>query len=244
LPWLSRITASSGRVRPRSSCARRSKWRCSRSRRPRGRSGRHRLQDFDHADLRRQRRRAAPLGQRQAERLEAVILQHDMRDIVGHLARTALRSSNGNRPSIISRLSAILMLTSLSEQSTPAELSMKSVLMRPPFLGEFDPARLRDAQIGALADHFGAHLVAIDAMRVVGGIADLGIGLGRRLHIGADAAEPEQVDRRFQDRGDQPRRIEFVSASMPSTAAICGDSGIVFCVRGKMPPPSEISPAS
>ena len=47
-------------------------------------------------------------------------------------ASNALRSSNVSRPSAISRLSGILMLTSLSEQSTPALLSMKSVLIRPP----------------------------------------------------------------------------------------------------------------
>ena len=44
-----------------------------------------------------------------------------------------LRLSSVSRPLRISRLSGILMLTSLSEQSTPALLSMKSVLIRPPF---------------------------------------------------------------------------------------------------------------
>ena len=52
--------------------------------------------------------------------------------------------------------SAILMFTSMSEEFTPAELSMASVLIRPPFMREFDAGALRHAEIGALADHLGA----------------------------------------------------------------------------------------
>ena len=88
------------------------------------------------------------------------------------------------------------MFTSLSEQSTPALLSMKSVLIRPPFSGELDPAGLGDAEVGAFADGLGAQTsLPSTRMRVVGGIADVGVGLRRRLHVGADAAEPQQVDR-------------------------------------------------
>ena len=47
------------------------------------------------------------------------------------------------------------MLTSWSEVSTPAELSMASVLMRPPAERVFDAAELGDAEIGALADDLG-----------------------------------------------------------------------------------------
>ena len=45
------------------------------------------------------------------------------------------------------------MLTSWSEQSTPAELSMKSVEMRPPTLRELDASALGEAEVAALADH-------------------------------------------------------------------------------------------
>ena len=70
------------------------------------------------------------------------------------------------------------MLTSLSEQSTPAELSMKSVLMRPPRVGELDPPGLGDGEVGAFADDLGADVVGVDAQRVVGRIADLRRGSG------------------------------------------------------------------
>ena len=41
-----------------------------------------------------------------------------------------------------------------------------------------------------------------DADRVVGAVADRVVGLGRGAHIGADAAEEQQIDRRLQDRPD------------------------------------------
>ena len=50
------------------------------------------------------------------------------------------------------------MFTSTSEVLTPAELSMASVLRRTPLLRGLDAAALGHAEIGALADHLGAHV--------------------------------------------------------------------------------------
>ena len=50
------------------------------------------------------------------------------------------------------------MLTSWSEVSTPAELSMKSVLIRPPAHGVLDPAELGEPEVAALADALGAQV--------------------------------------------------------------------------------------
>ena len=55
------------------------------------------------------------------------------------------------------------MLTSWSEVSTPAELSMKSVLSRPPLQRVLDAAALREAEVAAFADHLAAQLPAVDA---------------------------------------------------------------------------------
>ena len=79
----------------------------------------------------------------------------------------------------ISAPSAILMLTSRSEELTPAELSMASVLMRPPSSAYSMRPALRHRQIGAFADHLGADVAAGDADRVIGLVAGLGVGLGR-----------------------------------------------------------------
>ena len=69
-----------------------------------------------------------------------------------------------------------------------------------------DPAALGEAEIGALADDAGAQLVGVDAQRIVGAIAGVGLALARGLHVGADAAEIEQVDRRRQDGAHQVDR--------------------------------------
>ncbi len=73
------------------------------------------------------------------------------------------------------------MFTSWSEVSTPAELSMKSVLIRPPLLGVLHPAGLGEAEVAALADAAAAQLGAVDPDRVVGLVTDVGVGLQRAL---------------------------------------------------------------
>ena len=55
------------------------------------------------------------------------------------------------------------MLTSWSEVSTPAELSMKSVLSSTPALRGLDAAALGHAEVAALAHHLAAQLAAVDA---------------------------------------------------------------------------------
>ena len=135
------------------------------------------------------------------------------------------------------------MLTSWSEQSTPAELSIASVLMRPPASAYSMRPRCVSAEVAALADDARAQLAAVDADRVVGAVADLGVRLVGGLHEGADAAVPEQVDRRAQDRRARARPASSVSASTPSAARTSGESGTDFALRGNTPPPAEISVA-
>ena len=92
------------------------------------------------------------------------------------------------------------MLTSWSEVSTPAELSIASVLTwTPASAASIRPSWLAPRLPPSPID-LAPQRVAVDADRVVGPVADLGVGLGRRLDVGADAAVPEQVDRRQQDR--------------------------------------------
>ena len=73
--------------------------------------------------------------------------------------------------------SAILMLTSTSDELTPPELSIASELQAPAEQAELDAGALRDAEIGALADHLGAHFARGDADRVIGAVADLLVAL-------------------------------------------------------------------
>ena len=66
-----------------------------------------------------------------------------------------------------------------------------------------DTGELGEAEVAAFADDPGPEFVPVDAQRVVGPVADVGVALDRRLHVGADAAVPEQIDRGAQDRRDE-----------------------------------------
>src|SRR5450759_584636 len=86
-------------------------------------------------------------------------------------------------PAATTASSRILMLTSWSEQSHPAELGQ--------------------AEVAALSDHAAAQLGAVHPNRVIGAVADVGGGLARALDVGADPAVPQQVDRRLQNRSNE-----------------------------------------
>ena len=140
--------------------------------------------------------------------------------------------------------SAILILTSTSEVLTPAELSIASVLSRTPLMRRLDAAALGHAEIGALADHLAVQLRAGDADGVVGAVADLIVGLVGRAHIGADAAEEQQIGLRLQDRARSPAPASPCRSRRASSAFISGVSAISFSERGNTPPPFEISALS
>ncbi len=72
--------------------------------------------------------------------------------------------------------------------------------------GELDPAELGQTQVAALADDLDPQLGAVDADGVVGLVADVGVRLGARLDVRTDAAVPEQVDLRLEDRLHQVGR--------------------------------------
>ena len=76
--------------------------------------------------------------------------------------------------------------------------------------GRLDAATLGAAQIGAFADDPAAQFLGIDAGCVIGAVADIGMGLVRCLDIGADTAEPEQIDLRLQQDVDELVRRHLV----------------------------------
>ena len=97
------------------------------------------------------------------------------------------------------------MFTSWSEQSTPAELSMASVLIRPPASAYSTRPRWVNPRLPPSATTVQRSSLAVDADRVVGAVTDVVVRLGARLHERADAAVPEEVDGRAQDRPDAGR---------------------------------------
>ena len=113
---------------------------------------------------------------------------------------------------------------------------------------ELDAGALGEAEVAALADDPAAQLVGVDAQRRRWPCRRRrALRLGRGLDVGADAAVPEQVDRRVQDRVDQLGRASSRTCptGSPSAAATCGlDRDRSSAVRGYTPPPAEMSSAS
>ena len=95
------------------------------------------------------------------------------------------------------------MLTSWSEASTPAELSMASVLTRmPASAASTRPSWVRP-EVAALADDPDAQLRPSTRIASLALSPTWALDSRRRLDVGADAAVPQQVDRRLEDRGDE-----------------------------------------
>ena len=141
-------------------------------------------------------------------------------DVLGDRRSAARRApARVSSPRRSASPSRIFRLTSWSEQSTPAELSMKSALMRPPPRRVLDARAAREAEVAALPHDAAAQLARVDADRVARAVGRVGVGLVGRLDDGADAAVPQQVDRRAQDRADDVVRRAARSSSMPERLA-------------------------
>ena len=118
-------------------------------------------------------------GQRRV--LRVVVGEHGGGDVVGHLAeqRWPGRSASSS-PASTTRFSAILMLTSWSEVSTPGGV-VDGVGVHPP-AGQrvLDPAALGQPEVAALADHPDPQLPAVHPHGVVGLVPHVERALGRR----------------------------------------------------------------
>ena len=115
------------------------------------------------------------------------------------------------------------MLTSWSEQFTPPALSIASVKMQPAVERVLDAPALGEAEVAALADDAAAQLVAVDADAVVRSVPGLCVRLLGALHVGADPAAPQQVDRRAEDRLDELAGRERLGVDTERTTRLGGD---------------------
>ena len=161
------------------------------------------LEGFDEPDIARQIVAAACFRDGEAQRLEPVILQHQIGDGIGHafqqgVARVEGQAAFGHL--LVERdLDVDLIVRTIDAGAIVDEVGIDA----PALEREGDAARLSDAQVRAFADHPNAQLLGIDPQPVVGRVADVALALRGGLHIGADAAEPEKVSRRLEDGGNE-----------------------------------------
>ena len=132
---------------------------------------------------------------------------------------SALRCLSVRSPAATTASSRILMLTSWSEQSTPAELSIASVLMRPPPSAYSIRAALRQPEVAALADHAAAQLGGVDAHGVVGLVAGVGVRLASTPSRRCRCRRSRAGRRAPSAAPGSGRSARAWSASMPSAVA-------------------------
>ena len=159
---------------------------------------------------------ASCMLERQSQRLARLSAKHALADRVASSRRAARRGRRRRGPPATTPCSRILMLTSWSEQSTPRRVVDRVRVDAPAVERVLDAAALGEPEVAALADDAAAQLVAVDADARRSAVAGLGVRLLECLHVGADAAVPQQVDRRAEDRLDQLARGSATRASMPS----------------------------
>jgi hypothetical protein len=158
------------------------------------------------------------------------------------LESSLTRAGSVSRPARLAPASAILMLTSLSEQSTPGRIVDEVGVDPPAVEREFDAPGLRGAKVSTFADHLAApNQRPSIAQAVIGRIAHRNVVFGATFHIGADAAEPQQVHFWLQDRGDQAIGIDRLGFDAQRFAPDFLAQRISLALRGNTPPPFEIS---
>ncbi len=145
------------------------------------------------------------LGDGDRQGLVVIVLEHMVRHRIGHGFQQRVAVIELHRALAHHRVQQDLDVDLVVRAVHARRVVDKVRIHAAALAGVLDARRLGDAQIGALADDLCIQFVRIDAQGVIGLVADLIVLLGRRLHIGADAAEPQQLHIRLQKGLDQGR---------------------------------------
>ena len=151
---------------------------------------------------------------RQAQRIGLVIVmrEHETGDIIGHLRqhRVAVRLFQGAEADGLRRedLDVHFVVGRIHTGRVVDGVGVEA----PAREGELDAGGLGHAEVCPLPDDLGLQIAAIDAHAVIGAVADIGMAFMGGLHIGADAAEPEEVCLRLEEGVDQLVRGDNILA--------------------------------
>ena len=194
------------------------------------------LQRFDQPQLGAQRAAAARLRDRQRQRLQPVILQHQRRDVVGHRHQQLDPAVLVQPPGALGAGQRDLDVDLLVRAIDPGRI-VDEVGVDPPARNaasvqcEFDPAGLRAAQIGPFAHHLDVKVAPVDPQRIVGRVANRGVVFGLALHIGADPAEPQKVGLGGQDRAHQRLGLDVFALQPQHRAHFGGERDLLQAAR-------------
>ncbi len=135
--------------------------------------------------------------------LTVVVLEHQLRDVIGHLLKhdVALlvgEITHGNGP-VEQDLHVDLVVRTIHTAGVVDKVRVQaSALER-----KFNATELGKPKVAALTDHLAAKIRTVDPQTVVGLVAHITVGFTGGLHIGANATDPEQVDLCLEDMRDQ-----------------------------------------
>src|SRR6516165_3369529 len=160
---------------------------------------------------------AARFGHRQRLALQVIVAQYQSRDVIGHGGEKRLALDCGE--------------DSRSNRAVEQDLDVDLVVRHIDTAGIVDCVgvdaaageRKRDTpalgyrEVGALADHSCANLIAIDPQGIIGAVANLDMAFVGSLYIGPDTAEPQEVDRGSQEPADQLGRCQNVNLDVKDT---------------------------
>ena len=174
---------------------------------------------------------AAPLGERDRERLQGVVAQHQRRDVVGH----------GGEQAVPPRQIELAGAHGAAEGDLDVDLDVGGVhpggvvdrvgIAASAGEAELDPRPRRHGEIGALADDARAELRRRNPDGIVGAVADLAVALLAAAHEGADAAEEEEVGPDFEDRLDDLRRGGRVRRQVEERPRLAAEADRFFLAR-------------
>ncbi len=136
-------------------------------------------------------------------RLQAVVAQHQFRNVVGHYLEQRIairpRQAAGGDLAVQGDLDIDFVVGAIDPGRIVDEIGVDAAAGA----REFDARGLGEAQVGTFADRLCLQRIGIHPDRIIGAVPGVGIAFGRRLHISADAAEPEQIDLHLQDGAEQ-----------------------------------------
>ncbi len=145
----------------------------------------------------------AEAGDRDGLGLAIGVGDNDLRHVVGHLIEHLVALFESHIPCRNKLVQQDLDVDFVIRAIHPAHVVGEVGVDASALAGVLHPAKLGKAQVAALAHNAGTQITTIDPQHVVAAITHFGIALAGALHIGTDAAVPEQVHIQAEQRLDQ-----------------------------------------
>ena len=152
---------------------------------------------------------AACFCHRERQRLQTIVFQHDGSDFVCHLFQQS-------DAALFCELACAFCV---SQRNLDVHFIVRAIhasriideirIAAPTIQAKFDPSGLRNAEVRAFTDGLGTQVLRIDTQSVIARVTHARIVFCRGFDVGANPAEPDQVDRAFQDCADQSFWLPF-----------------------------------